>query len=837
MRHAFTQSRTKDFFTAKELTMQLGAPQRQWGEAILKELIDNALDACEGAGILPDIDFTIDADGITVTDNGPGLPHHVVDGVLDFGVRISTNSAYVSPTRGQLGNALKCVVAAPYVLNGNKGRVEIETLGKKHIIDISWDHIQQEPMISHEVVDSEIASGTKWRISSPELATLLGFDETGKMYRAKNLVWAFQSLNPHARITTNQGRTYRWSDSLKKWTTGMPTSAHWYRHDRFRNLVTHFVREQGGTTIRDFAANFRGLSRTDIRRELLERTGMTGKTMTDLVVDGQPDIDRIDALLDAMKVLSPEVDPKHLGAVGKDAVFNWMNNFGIVEDSFKHKALRFQTTDGIPYAIELAFAVFENEELELDITCGVNYTPMLNVPVRELYDLLSDCRVDYGDQCLVWVHIITPAPVFTDAGKTNLYLPEGCGLEDAVKSVSAFWTKAKRNADKDNRLAAAAVRKALDAERKKPMSQKEAAYSVMEKAYMKASSNNTKWANARQIMYAARGDILRLAEIETLQDEYFTQILLPDFIEDNPELTTDWMVAYDDRGNLIEPHTGKSVPLGTVNVRSYIQSWADAQALTGRPNVSSDLAVTSGPSGRYKFALFIEKEGFHHLLKDERFAERYDLAIMSSKGMSNTSTRRLVESLTEQGVTILVAHDFDRSGIDILAKLTGDTRRYSYVTTPKVIDIGLRLRDALEMGLESEPTVMTSGKSPAVLLREQGVTEEEVEFLVSGGRPKYWTGQRIELNAMTSDQFMGWLERKLEENGVSKVIPDQEMLDAAFKRAAFIEQVNNVIKTIFPSELYAPDDLKERVAKIMAISPEIPWEDAVQIIYDMQKAA
>jgi hypothetical protein len=90
---------------------------------------------------------------------------------------------------------------------------------------------------------------------------------------------------------------------------------------------------------------------------------------------------------------------------------------------------------------------------------------------------------------------------------------------------------------------------------------------------------------------------------------------------------------------------------------------------------------------------------------------------------------------------------------------------------------------------------------------------------------------------MTSDQFMGWLERKLEENGVSKVIPDQEMLDAAFKRAAFIEQVNNVIKTIFPSELYAPDDLKERVAKIMAISPEIPWEDAVQIIYDMQKAA
>ena len=33
------------------------------------------------------------------------------------------------------------------------------------------------------------------------------------------------------------------------------------------------------------------------------------------------------------------------------------------------------------------------------------------------------------------------------------------------------------------------------------------------------------------------------------------------------------------------------------------------------------------------------------------------------------------------------------------------------------------------------------------------------------------TGQRVELNAMTSDQFVAFVERKLTEHGAAKVIP------------------------------------------------------------------
>ena len=53
-RTAFSTSRMMEFFTEKELRMQLGMDRWHWPVALTKELIDNALDACEVAGVAPD---------------------------------------------------------------------------------------------------------------------------------------------------------------------------------------------------------------------------------------------------------------------------------------------------------------------------------------------------------------------------------------------------------------------------------------------------------------------------------------------------------------------------------------------------------------------------------------------------------------------------------------------------------------------------------------------------------------------------------------------------------------------------------------------------------------
>ena len=117
-RTTFVTSREMDFFNEKELTTQTGHPVYEWPLVFLKECIDNALDACEEADVAPGITVTAAPEGITVEDNGPGIPESTIEAALDFTVRASNREAYVAPDRGAQGNALKTLIAMPYVAAG-----------------------------------------------------------------------------------------------------------------------------------------------------------------------------------------------------------------------------------------------------------------------------------------------------------------------------------------------------------------------------------------------------------------------------------------------------------------------------------------------------------------------------------------------------------------------------------------------------------------------------------------------------------------------------------------------------------------------------------------------
>ncbi len=86
-RTTFRTSRLLDFCSRKELIAQTGHPPEEWPLVLLKELVDNALDACEEAEVAPEVAITVDARGVTVADNGPGISEDTVAGVLDFSIR------------------------------------------------------------------------------------------------------------------------------------------------------------------------------------------------------------------------------------------------------------------------------------------------------------------------------------------------------------------------------------------------------------------------------------------------------------------------------------------------------------------------------------------------------------------------------------------------------------------------------------------------------------------------------------------------------------------------------------------------------------------------------
>jgi DNA topoisomerase VI subunit A len=104
-------------------------------------------------------------------------------------------------------------------------------------------------------------------------------------------------------------------------------------------------------------------------------------------------------------------------------------------------------------------------------------------------------------------------------------------------------------------------------------------------------------------------------------------------------------------------------------VRQYIASWQGTVRDTIEHIFLPFDVKTSGPAHRYQAVLFIEKEGFDELIQQAQIAERFDIAPMSTKGMSNTAARRLVDELSQLGVTIYGLHDFDKSGFSILHTL------------------------------------------------------------------------------------------------------------------------------------------------------------------------
>ncbi len=123
------------------------------------------------------------------------------------------------------------------------------------------------------------------------------------------------------------------------------------------------------------------------------------------------------------------------------------------------------------------------------------------------------------------------------------------------------------------------------------LSIKDAAWSVMEEAYDKASGGDRYPANARQIMYAARPAILLLTGKDKLNDHYFTQTLLPDYVAEHGK-QSEWDVVFDDRGSFIKPHTNHQVGLGTVNVRTYVRE----RPAIG-PRSVSRAAISTRPEG------------------------------------------------------------------------------------------------------------------------------------------------------------------------------------------------------------------------------------------------
>ena len=138
-----------------------------------------------------------------------------------------------------------------------------------------------------------------------------------------------------------------------------------------------------------------------------------------------------------------------------------------------------------------------------------------------------------------------------------------------------------------------------------------------------------------------------------------------------------------------------------------------------------------------------------------------------------------------------------------------------------VVDLGLRLADVRDMGLSYEEYAPAYWDSRLETLERHGASQEEISILET---------KRVELNAMPSDVFIRFLERKMIEHGVEKVVPDDDALTAHARNVmerALTNKALGDIRTKAHTDAHnicLPDDLKRQVQIALQAVPERPWD-------------
>jgi hypothetical protein len=277
---------------------------------------------------------------------------------------------------------------------------------------------------------------------------------------------------------------------------------------------------------------------------------------------------------------------------------------------------------------------------------------------------------------------------------------------------------------------------------------------------------------------------------------------------------------HEPRGSIYHPHLGDTITLGDLMVEAYER-----------------------PSWNFNKVVFIEKEGFSEALKDARWAERHDCMLMSSKGFTTGAAKDLVDKLAEhdEPVTIFCVHDADASGTQIYQTFQEETRARG-ARKIQIENIGLEPWEAIDLGLEVEEVEEKDKRKPVA-----NYVQEREDTAPNGESWEDWLqSHRVELNAMTTPQFIEWLDDKMA--GHDKLVPPPAVISAELAerieqkiRAGITERVlrearidDQVAAAIAGIKSPSAADLTKGIRKLFERSPDSDWRSHIEHIANLK---
>jgi DNA topoisomerase-6 subunit B len=188
-----------EFFERNRQILGFDNPQRSLLTTV-KEAADNGLDACEEAGILPEIKVEISKEGedrvrVAVEDNGPGILRKEIPNVfarLLYGSRFHSNRQ----ARGQQGIGISAAVLYANLTTARPAKItsKVEEEEAAHVLELFLDTQKNQPRVaSEDVVLWDRPHGTRIEL------VLKARDVRGRQSPYEYLRGT-AIVNPHARI-------------------------------------------------------------------------------------------------------------------------------------------------------------------------------------------------------------------------------------------------------------------------------------------------------------------------------------------------------------------------------------------------------------------------------------------------------------------------------------------------------------------------------------------------------------------------------------------------------------------------------------------------------------
>ncbi|GAB4149275.1 MAG: DNA topoisomerase VI subunit B [Planctomycetota bacterium] len=341
-----------EFFTKNRHLLGFDSPRKALLTAV-KEAVDNSLDACEEARVLPEISISIERYRnsenqftITIEDNGPGIVKAQVPNV--FG-RLLYGSKFhrLRQSRGQQGIGISAAGMYGQLTTGNPVRVKSRT-GRRAIplaFEIRIDSAKNRPIWTDAEIDWEKDHGTS-----------VSIDLEGEYRRGQRSVSEFLKLcaiaNPHVRFLFrdpdgNEIVFERGSQELPKDVEEIKPHPHGVE----LGILIKMLHDSSNRTISAFLQEDFSRVGPKVAKEICEKAGIKPTTNPRRVANEEAA--KLKKAIDETKIKAPPLSC--IAPIGEELILAGLRKE--VEADFYVAASRSPTVyRGHPFAIEVGIA-------------------------------------------------------------------------------------------------------------------------------------------------------------------------------------------------------------------------------------------------------------------------------------------------------------------------------------------------------------------------------------------------------------------------------------------------------------------------------------------------